>query len=388
MLSFSYLPCLLSVIAAIAGVQAAPASTSDLTVLENLSKIPQGWHQGRAVPASKRLRFRIAVKQENAYAFEQHVIAISTPDHPKYGEHMQRDELKAMLRPSATASEAILGWLQAEGVKPADIRDDGDWINFIVHAAEAERILDTKFYYYSNSISHLERVRTLHYSVPRNLHQYIQMIQPTTRFGQMRPEHSTVSEHFVVGELRNSVENYKGSSLNTTFCNTTITPQCLRDLYHVGNARGSFNNGGKIGVCGYLKEYAKFSDFKTFTTKYAPYAASENFTYVLINGGLATQNDTVDDDVEANLDAQYAYPLSYPTPAYYYSTGGLGELVPDLDQPTAANDQNEPYLDFLHYILAQPDHLLPTTLTTSYGEDEQSVPEPCKLICLALADVY
>lgn len=96
----------------------------------------------------------------------------------------------------------------------------------------------------------------------------------------------------------------------------------------------------------------------------------------MINGGLATQDDTVDDDVEANLDVQYAYPLSYPTPAFYYSTGGRGELVPDLDQPTAADNQNEPYLDFLHYILALPDSELPTTLTTSYGEDEQSVPEP------------
>jgi len=388
MLSFSYLPCLLTVITAITGVQAAPAPNSELTVLESLAQIPQGWRQGRAAPASKPLRFRIAVKQENAFAFEQHVIAISTPDHPQYGEHMHRDELKAMLRPSADASQAILGWLLAEGVKPADIEDDGDWINFFVPATEAERILDTRFYYYSNSINDIESIRTLHYSVPRNLHRYIHMIQPTTRFGQMRPEHSTVSEHFVVGPARNSVEQYKGSSLNTTFCNTTITPQCLRDLYHVGHARGSTRNGGKIGICGYLKEYAKFNDFKTFTTKYAPYAASENFTYVLINGGLATQNDTVDDDVEANLDAQYAYPLSYPTPGYYYSTGGLGELVPDLDQPTQAKDQNEPYLDFLHYILAQPDHMLPTTLTTSYGEDEQSVPEPCKFVLLALIDAF
>ena len=131
-----------------------------------------------------------------------------------------------------------------------------------------------------------------------------------------------------------------------------------------------------MGICGYLKEYAKFADFAAFTKEYAPYAANENFTYVLINGGLETQDDTVDDDVEANLDVQYAYPLSYPTPGFYYSTGGLGELVPDLDQPTLADDDNEPYLDFLHYILSLPDEELPTTLTTSYGEDEQSVPEP------------
>jgi tripeptidyl-peptidase-1 len=35
---------------------------------------------------------------------------------------------------------------------------------------------------------------------------------------------------------------------------------------------------------------------------------------------------------------------------------------------------NEPYLDFLTYMLKLPDAKLPQTLTTSYGEDEQSVP--------------
>jgi len=94
-----------------------------------------------------------------------------------------------------------------------------------------------------------------------------------------------------------------------------------------------------------------------------------------VNGGLLTQDDTVHEDIEANLDVQYALSLSYPTPSFYYSTAGLGEFVPDLGQPDVSNNQNEPYLDFLHYILALPDDELPTTLTISYGEDEQSVPE-------------
>ncbi|KAL9582145.1 MAG: hypothetical protein Q9212_003470 [Teloschistes hypoglaucus] len=355
---------------------AAPASVTELAPLESLRAVPQGWHQGQAPPANKRLRFRIAMKQENAFQFEQHVLAISSPDDPKYGQHMSRDELKTMLRPSESASTAVLDWLRSEGVSSANIKDEGDWINFYVSLTEAEKIMDTHFHYYSNANNGVKRIRTLQYSVPQHLHQYVQMIQPTTRFGQVLPQRSTIWQHFEIGESKGAIGRYSSSQLNATFCNSTITPQCLRDLYHVGDFRGTAKNGNKIGVCGYLEEYAKFKDFSAFTAKYAPYAAKENFTYVLINGGLATQNDTVDDDVEANLDVQYAYPLSYPTPGYYYSTGGRGELVPDLDQPTAADNQNEPYLDFLHYILKLPDSQLPTTLTTSYGEDEQSVPAP------------
>ena len=130
-----------------------------------------------------------------------------------------------------------------------------------------------------------------------------------------------------------------------------------------------------MGICGYLKEYAKYADLQQFLNEYAPNASSDNFTYVLINDGQSLQNDAADDDIEANLDVQYGLSLSYPTPSTYYSTGGLGELIPDLDQPTLADNQNEPYLDFLNYIIGLPDDQLPTTLTTSYGEDEQSVPE-------------
>ena len=249
MRSFQWVPTILSAAAIVIGSLAAPAPVSGLAILEKLQNIPHGWHQKHPPAASKRLRFRIALRQENAYAFEQHVIDISTPDHANYGQHMDRTELKRMLQPSEAASSAVLSWLKSQGVPDADIEDDGDWINFYVPTVEAERILDTRFYYYSNSISDIKRIRTLHYSVPANLHRYIQMIQPTTRFGQMKPERSTISQHFEVGPSRGSAL-YPGSGLNATFCNTTITPQCLKALYNFGDFKGTKHN--KIGVCGYV----------------------------------------------------------------------------------------------------------------------------------------
>jgi len=76
-------------------------------------------------------------------------------------------------------------------------------------------------------------------------------------------------------------------------------------------------------------------------------------------------------------------PLAYDSHITFYSTGGVGPLVPDAYEPVG-EDSNEPYLDFLYYMLNLPDIELPQTLTTSHGEDEQSVPESyarevCKL---------
>lgn len=68
--------------------------------------------------------------------------------------------------------------------------------------------------------------------------------------------------------------------------------------------------------------------------------------------------------------------LSNNVPTTFYATEGLAPLVPDLDQPLLEYDANEPYLDQLHYFMSLPDDELPTVLTNSYGEDEQSLPEP------------
>ncbi|KAI9727809.1 MAG: vesicle formation at the endoplasmic reticulum [Cirrosporium novae-zelandiae] len=349
------------------------AQAIDLQIFERLATVPPGWKQVSVPSPTRRLRFRIAIKNEHEALFEQLVLDISTPNHPKYGQHLSKTELKSMLRPSASATEAIIGWLSDEGIPARDIEDDGDWINFYASVADAERIMNTRFYnYQSNDVT---LMRTLEYSVPQKLHKYIQMIQPTIRFGQIRPQRSLVLDHFKLDSDSTHVKDQTDDCvLDATFCNTTITPSCLRALYGLDNFTQPTNISNTLGICGYLDEWAKYDDLEVFLEEYAPYAVGSNFSWVSINGGLLTQ-DSSQDDVEANLDMQYGLSLSYPAPVTYYSTAGLGELVPDLDQPTQADNENEPYLEFLHYVLALDDDELPTTLTTSYGEDEQSVPE-------------
>lgn len=130
----------IGLLSTIAHVSAAPSPA--LAVFEKLGAVPQGWKQGEVADPDKPMRFRIAMRQKNAHAFEQHVIDISTPDHPKYGSHMSHAELKRALRPDSDASEAVLGWLEAEGVKT--VLDDGDWISFAVPVRKAEQLMDTK----------------------------------------------------------------------------------------------------------------------------------------------------------------------------------------------------------------------------------------------------
>jgi tripeptidyl-peptidase-1 len=65
--------------------------------------------------------------------------------------------------------------------------------------------------------------------------------------------------------------------------------------------------------------------------------------------------------------------ISHPIPVVEYSVGGRGPLVPSANQPNPPGT-NEPYLEFLLYMAGLPDSALPQVITTSYGEEEQSVP--------------
>ncbi|KAL3424591.1 Pro-kumamolisin [Phlyctema vagabunda] len=351
------------------------AALSTSNVVESLRGVPQGWKQvGRPNPDT-RFHLRIALDQPNHALFEQTLYDISTPDHSQYGMHLKREEIKALIKPRDESTDAVLSWLEESGVAQSDIENDGEWINFYTTVATAEAMMDTKFYYYSKTTKEsAKKIRTLHYSVPQNVSSHITTIQPTTRFGQYRAAANAVFETEVANFVPKAAD-IPSTSLNVTACNATITPECIRALYNIGDYVADPECGSLLGVSGYLNEYAKYDALDKFLETYAPYAVSQNFSFVLVNGGLDTQDDVVDDDVEANLDIQYAASIAYKTDINYYSVGGLGELVPDLDQPSLEDNQNEPYLDFLNYLLKVPDHELPQTLTTSYGEDEQSVPE-------------
>ncbi|KAI5286953.1 vesicle formation at the endoplasmic reticulum, partial [Ascosphaera atra] len=157
-------------------------------------------------------------------------------------------------------------------------------------------------------------------------------------------------------------------------CQTEITPDCIRRLYKMEDFVPTPHPKNKLGVSGYLQEYANKKDLATFLKKYAPKFAKDQFKFVSIENATNPQNDTADDSAEANLDVQYAIGLSNAD-AIFYGTPGHGPLVPDLDIPKPSKDDTEPYLDQLHYLLSLPNDELPSVLSTSYGEDEQALPK-------------
>ncbi|CDM34182.1 hypothetical protein DTO013E5_2407 [Penicillium roqueforti] len=345
------------------------ASSAAADVFESLSAVPQGWRYSRRPRADQPLKLQIALTQGDTAGFEEAVMEMSTPDHPSYGHHFTtHEEMKRMLQPSAESAESIRDWLEGAGI--TRIEQDADWMTFYTTVETANELLAANFQFYVSNVRHIERLRTLKYSVPKALVPHINMIQPTTRFGQLRAHRGILH-----GQVKESDEAFRSNAVSAQpDCNSIITPQCLKDIYNIGDYQANDTNGNKVGFASYLEEYARYSDLALFEKNIAPSAKGQNFSVTRYNGGLNDQSSSGSSS-EANLDLQYIVGVSSPVPVTEFSVGGRGELVPDLDQPDPNDNNNEPYLEFLQNVLKLDKKDLPQVISTSYGEDEQSIPE-------------
>ncbi|KZT01406.1 tripeptidyl peptidase A [Laetiporus sulphureus 93-53] len=355
-------------------IAAAPAKECPHKVKETVHP-PHGWTNVRPAPANHIIELRIGLPQPNFSMLEQHLLEISDPFHARYGAHLSKEEVEALVAPHPDSVDAVDEWLESYGIAQSDIARSPakDWVVVRVPVRLAEEMLDTEYHIWTHTASGDSLVRTTAYSLPENLLEHVDVIQPTTIFSRIKRMRATYRFMDQKVDIVAASSGYipdptaSGGQVDAS-CNSTITPSCLLQLYNAVGYEPAVPGENKIAVTGYLEQYANLEDFKLFNEALVPAAANSAFAVVEINGGQNNQTSSAA-GVEANLDTQYAFGLTYPTPGTFYSTGGSPPFIPDDLSPT---DYNEPYSEWLDYVLSLTD--LPQTISTSYGDDEQTVP--------------
>lgn len=141
---------------------------------------------------------------------------------------------------------------------------------------------------------------------------------------------------------------------------------------NVGNYTPSVKSGSRVGFGSFLNQSALYADLFDYEKLYG--IPAQNFSVTLINGGVNDQNATTAQVGEADLDVQNIVGVAHPLPVTEFITGGSPPFIPNVDEPTAADNENEPYLPYYQYLLSQPNSALPQVISNSYGDDEQTVP--------------
>lgn len=344
-------------------------------IFEQLPEIPHPWvsKDSSNVNPDQPIKLHIHLKNLNMARFQQKVLDISTPNHPQYGQYMTREDVNNYLAPSSESSSLVQKWLEQSNA--GKITKENDWFYVETTIEKAGQLLNTSYQAYQNVETGKHTIRTLSYSVPLSLHPHIDIIAPTIKFSSPSTHRSTLVDWPI--EQTTSVQSldHKIDGVSVA-CNTSITLDCLKDLYSLRDYDMPATTNNHFALAGFLEQYAQHDDLQQFLTHYEPSAVGSDFTTVLVNGGLNTQQNTTNKTLEmgeANLDIQYGF-LAAQTPKIFISTGGRPPETTDIEVG------NEPYLEFLTYLLSSAQ--IPQTISISYGDSEWTVPKSyAKTVC-------
>ncbi|KAF9985972.1 hypothetical protein BGZ75_002347 [Mortierella antarctica] len=328
---------------------------------EALVSPPRKWEYQKPAPSSAIISLRIGLKLQNVARFQQMVIDLSTPGHSTFGQHMTKDEINAIINPAKESAPLVLEWLKSSGIHAVH---DGQWVKADVTVAQAQVLLQTRYGVYLNTVSNVEAIRTLSYSLPEVLKDHVDLIQPTTMFGlePLIPRASTDNLK------RRGDPAVKESEFPVTDCDHSVTPKCLRELYNMVGVIPHSKNDSTIAVAGFLDEYGNRDDLQTFLKIYRPEFAGRGYNTTLVENGLDDQSKP---GTEANLDIQYTAGLVPPEAVRYYSVGPVPP--PFIPDGNTLNNTNEPYDVLLDFLFNQDS--VPDTLSVSYADYEQTVPK-------------
>lgn len=362
------------VVACCLAAYASPILEVDDVVKHAWLTVPQGWVDIGPPPADYIVDLKIALKQGGFEDLVGLLHEISDPLHPSYGRHLSKREVEELIAPDQSTHTIIQDWLVSHDISltSANYSPARDWLSLPAPIAITEKLLSAKYRTYEHLSTGEQIVRTLSYSLPVALHAHVDLVHPTTMFDRMKAMRTT----YMLDAALPAAEGVRGVTVKgpagqdiPLSCNTTVTPACLQTLYRTsGYVPQAADKGNKIGVAGYLEQYVNFADLQSFFRQFRPDTVGANVTIVSVDGGL---NDQSLPGTEADLDVQYTEGLTYPTPNYYYSTPGTAPTINDSVTPP---QRDEPYLDWLNYVLALPDEEVPQVFTTSYGGDEQTFP--------------
>lgn len=359
---------------------ANPLNTRKAYAVKDNHNVPRGWRKAGKAPESHVLNLKIGLKQSRFDELHKSLYEVSDPAHAQYGKHLSAAEVEDLVKPSDEALESVHVWLADHGIDNSNLNYSPakDWITVSLPVNSIETLLDTEYNSYVHDDGNV-LIRAPKWSLPAHLHEHIESIQPTSSF--FRPQRQsrvkTLGETFPIDDIPST----NGTSIADVCDATLVTPLCLRTLY--GTVDYKVQSAGKnyMALNDFLGEVNNRSDVEIYMQKFRPEAvgAAYQFSQVSIANGTLQQtpdNFTQLEDetgVEGNLDAQTMLGIAWPVPLVTFSTGGVN---PDYQEDlyTGATDSDEPYLVWLQYILSLPDSALPSVISTSYGDDEQTIP--------------
>lgn len=329
-------------IASLATTSLASPVDSPLTLFHQIESIPKQWLSHGKAGKDTMIKAQIGLKQSNIEGLQAKLLDVSNPESSNYGKWLSKEEVAKYTAPPKGNAEAIKSWLNAHGIKDIE-QPTNDWIGFTVPVSTMEKLLGTEYEWFVPKDGRVGQgiPRTKSYSVPKELHDMIGMITPTTAFyNPTKP----MAEKATKADSKVSKRACDG---------TNITPDCLKQVYNVDY---SASGNSLVAATLLIGLAASHSDFATFGRDYV--SGLQDFRDVSISNGNNPGSGSNDDLTEGNLDTQYIGGLASPNPSQLLAVG------PETNQGFADEIAN-----LASYLTSTNNP--PTAVSTSYDGEEQ-----------------
>jgi tripeptidyl-peptidase-1 len=100
------------------------------------------WQAVARAPATEKVRFTIAVKEQNMDEIRRYALEVSNPKSSKFGQYLTQKEINLLTRPAQSDFDRVFAWLHSHNLK---YEQQEAMITVSCSVEEAEKLLQTQF---------------------------------------------------------------------------------------------------------------------------------------------------------------------------------------------------------------------------------------------------
>ncbi|KXT05316.1 hypothetical protein AC578_11103 [Pseudocercospora eumusae] len=349
---------------------------SNAAAVPKAARNTNGWYRSVLAPRNGNIKLHIALRQEDGgAAVERQLMLAADPESAGFRQHIGSDQASDLSIPARGSVRNMEIWL-----KQHDLLKDASLFGGIYEidttTRQAERLLNTTYFVYTDGVQDL--IRTELYHLPDSVAGDIDFVTPTTVFPRARrpaiqPESRPNLESQASLQQRDSC----GSSYDLT------SPTCIRQAYGISFEGFNYTvRADRTTFAVYATEGATYDpkDLQSFLEKYNPPAAQATASYTVIGTGDAKDQGGTGPKFETALDTQTFMGLAWPAKGLLYNNGGVfgprkGVTYDNL-------------VVFLQDLISNRSETLPSVVSVSESMPENSLdPAYAKRLCNMMAQV-
>ncbi|KAF7195639.1 Tripeptidyl-peptidase sed3 [Pseudocercospora fuligena] len=322
-----------------------------------------GWYRSVLAPRNGNIKLHIALRQEDGgAAVERQLMLAADPGSAGFRQHIGPDKASDLSTPAWGSVRNTEIWLkQHDLLKDASLF--GGIFEIDTTIRQAERLLNTTYFVYTDGVQDL--VRTELYHLPDSVAGDIDFVAPTTVFPRARAARRPA----IQPESRPNIDSQASLQQRDSCGSYDLTsPTCIRQAYGISFEGFNYTvRPDRTRFAVYATEGASYDpeDLQTFLKKYNPPAAQASASYSVIGTGDPQNQGGIGPKFETALDTQTLMGLAWPAKGILYNKGGV------FGPKKGVTYDN--FVVFLQELISNRTETLPSVVSVSESMPENSL---------------